>query len=455
MVAFASAATNLDPRDTDSIVDYYVHDRVTRTTTLVSERLGTGPSLQGGYGVSISADGRYVAFDCLDDNVLPGDTNGKSDVFVRDLVTQTTELVSVGPAGQQGDSDSHDPCVSGDGRFVAFISGARNWFTHTYNYGSGVFVRDRRLGVTLPVTMLPNGKLAPGVTFNPSISADGRYVAFSGDSAVLVPGEPYQYPTVLRWDRLTGATINVCASTTGGEPSYPSERPALSADGRFVAFETWAVNLAVQSGKTPMVIWTDIETGTTVVVNEAPDGSSANDWANRAAISGDGRAVAFVSKATNLLPPDTGWIYHVYVRACDVASPSTYCKPANPPGGCAARMTFQGTPSASAGSGLDVRAEGVDAGKVGLLFYGKGGPWGQAVSQGFLCVQGPIVRAQVAGSCGTAGCDGVLAMDFNAWIASGADPALVAGQSAYVQAWFRSGPGTSQLSDALALLIEP
>jgi len=100
-------------------------------------------------------------------------------------------------------------------------------------------------------------------------------------------------------------------------------------------------------------------------------------------------------------------------------------------------------------------AEGVDANRVGLLYYGRGGPWGQPVTQGFLCVQAPIVRAQVSTSGGTTGCDGVLSMDFNAWIASGADPALVAGQTAYVQAWFRSGGGGSQLSDALALLIGP
>jgi hypothetical protein len=118
-------------------------------------------------------------------------------------------------------------------------------------------------------------------------------------------------------------------------------------------------------------------------------------------------------------------------------------------------MTFQGTPSATAGSGFEVMAQGLDAKRVGLLFYGTSGPWGQPLPDGFLCVKTPIVRAQVSTSGGTTGCDGSLSMDFNAWIASGADPTLVAGQSVHAQGWFRNSAGTGQLSDALALLIEP
>jgi Tol biopolymer transport system component len=454
VVAFASEAANFDPRDTDHVLDVYVRDRQAQTTTLVSERLGSGPSAQGCYGVSISADGRFVAFDCIDDNVVPGDTNGKSDVFVRDLVTQTTERVSVGPAGEQSARHSRQPSISADGRFVAFVSAAGNWFPSAPLYSSAVFVRDRQAGTTIPVTLLSSGVLSPGTCEDPSISSDGRYVAFSTNSRFLAPDQPF-FADILRWDRLTGEIVNACVPVQGGRPDYPSNRPMLSADGRYLTFETLASNLTVQPGPPPMVIWKDMETGATVVVNEDPQGEPANNWGSQQAISGDGRSVAFVSKATNLVPGASGLVYHVYVRTCDVASPSTYCKPAKPPGGCVGRMSFQGAPSATAGSGFEVRAQGLEANRVGLLLYGRGGPWGQRVTPGFLCVQAPIVRAHVAPSGGTSGCDGVLSMDFNAWIASGVDPALVAGQTAYVQAWFRNSASGSQLSDALAFQIGP
>jgi Tol biopolymer transport system component len=208
MVAFLSTAMNLDPRDQGSAQDVYVHDRLTKTGTLVSERVGQGASAQGCYGLSISADGRFVAFECLDDNVIPGDNNLSPDVFVRDLCSQTTELISVGPMGQQANRESLNPSISGDGRFVAFVSAATIWFRGAPGNFSGVFVRDRHSLVTLAATRLPSGGPSAGVCFDPSISADGRFVAYEGSSPELVPGQPYTAfgSDFLRWDRLTGST---------------------------------------------------------------------------------------------------------------------------------------------------------------------------------------------------------------------------------------------------------
>jgi hypothetical protein len=119
-------------------------------------------------------------------------------------------------------------------------------------------------------------------------------------------------------------------------------------------------------------------------------------------------------------------------------------------------MGFQGTPSASVGSGFDVRADGLLAQRRGMLFYGRGGAWGGPfASGGYLCLQPPTGRLAQGSTGGTTGCDGSLTQDFNAWITSGADPSLVAGQAVYLQAWFRNAAGTGQLSDALAFLIGP
>jgi len=457
LVAFSSEATNLDPRDTDSVLDVYVHDRLSQTTTLVSERLGVGQSVQGCYGVAISADGRYVAFDCIDDNVLPGDNNFSTDVFVRDLQTQTTTLVSVGPLGQPGDRESLRPSISGDGQFVSFVSASRNWYPIGPAHDSGIFVRDCLQGITHAATLLPSGYLNSAMCWESSISSDGRYVAYMGGGPRLVGGLPYTLfgSDVLRWDRLTGDTINLCISTTGGAASTESRSPSLSADGRFVTFQSVASNLTVQRGIPPVVIWKDIQTGATVIVNEDPQGGPANNIGNDAAISEDGRVVAFVSRATDLVPGVSGNVYHVYVRSCDVASPSIYCKPAKLTGGCIASMTFQGVPSATATSGFLIQANSLDAKKVSLVFYGTTGPWGQQLPDGFLCVKAPIVRPYVAWSGGGTGCAGSLSFDFNAWIASGGDPVLVSGQAVCAQAWFRNAAGAGQLSDALAFLIGP
>jgi hypothetical protein len=173
------------------------------------------------------------------------------------------------------------------------------------------------------------------------------------------------------------------------------------------------------------------------------------------ALSGDGRVSAFSSFAPNILPGASGSILHVYVRACDVASPSVYCKPKQPVGGCTAHMTFQGAPSATAGSGFLVSAGNVNAQTTGLILYSTSGTWGSTLTEGFLCVRPPIKRMPAASSGGSTGCTGSLATDFNTWISSGADPQLVAGQAVCAQAWFRDLGGAGQLSDALAFLIAP
>jgi hypothetical protein len=164
---------------------------------------------------------------------------------------------------------------------------------------------------------------------------------------------------------------------------------------------------------------------------------------------------AFASTATNLLPGASGNVGHVYVRACDVASPSSFCRPKQPAGGCTARMTFQGAPSVSTGSGFTVGAQPLPAAPIGMLFYGTSGNGGLRLPDGFLCVKAPYAPVHVRSSGGSAGCTGSLVTDFNAWIASGADPQLVAGQAVSAQAWFRDLGGAGQLSDALAFLIGP
>jgi hypothetical protein len=225
-VSFVSWATNLDPQDTDTHTDVYVRDLVTQQTTLVSVRLGGAASTKGCGSQAISADGRCVVFDCLDDNVLPG--FGGDNVYVRDLQAQTTEAVSIGPAGLQGNGVAREGSISGDGRFVAFSSQSTDWFGVSAGFVDGVFVRDRLLGTTLATGMLANGLLAPGRGHYANVSEDGRYVGFVGTSPLLVPGAAIN-SNVLRWDRLTGERINVSQTVGAERPTACATAPICPA----------------------------------------------------------------------------------------------------------------------------------------------------------------------------------------------------------------------------------
>ncbi len=188
-VAFWSPATNLVPGDTNSKEDVFVHDRQSGTTTRVSvDSLGVqgnGASLFP----SISGDGRFVAFQSRATNLVPGDTNGWSDVFVHDRQTGTTTRVSVDSSGVQGNLDSSFPSISGDGRFVAFYSFANNLVSGDTNGRADVLVHDRQSGTTTRVSIDSSGIQGKSLSEHPSISGDGRFVAFESAATNLVPGD--------------------------------------------------------------------------------------------------------------------------------------------------------------------------------------------------------------------------------------------------------------------------
>ena len=178
-VAFVSYATNLVPGDTNNALDVFVRDRQRGTTRRV-DVASSGAQSNGtaGYGVSMSADGRYVAFSSDATNLVPGDTNGNGDVFVRDLVNGTTRRVSLSSTGGQGNSLSSEARISGDGRNVAFDSGADNLVPGDTNVEADVFVRNLLAHTTRRVSVTSNGQQADFASIFPLISYSGRHVAF-------------------------------------------------------------------------------------------------------------------------------------------------------------------------------------------------------------------------------------------------------------------------------------
>ncbi len=265
---------------------------------------------------SISATGRFVAFASDATTLVPGDVNQAKDIFVRDRALRTTTLVSVSTAGHQGNYDSYYPAISADGRFVAFSSGARSLVPVDTNHEDDVFVHDRLTHVTTRVSVDSSGAQADGQSTAPSISADGRYVAFHSLATNLVAGDTNGVHDAFVHDRLTGITTRVSVSSTGAEGPSTSLSPALSADGRRVVFESGSSFVANDTDVGGFDVYVrDLANGTTTCVNLDPNGTPADGGAPE--ISGDGRFVSFVSSATNLVPNDTNGQTDIFVRDLD------------------------------------------------------------------------------------------------------------------------------------------
>src|SRR5260221_2148307 len=193
----------------------------------------------------VSSDGRFVAFVSLATNLVPGDTNGKADVFVRDRLTGTTERVSVDSSGAEGDehSGSSGAGISADGRFVVFDSLADNLVPADTNAIYDIFVRDRLNGTTERVSVATGGAEGDNFSVYPSISADGRWVSFLSSATNLVPGDVNGFGDIFVHDRQSGTTSLVSVDSNGAQANHASFSSSISGDGRYVAFVSWASNL--------------------------------------------------------------------------------------------------------------------------------------------------------------------------------------------------------------------
>ncbi|MEG4112524.1 MULTISPECIES: calcium-binding protein [unclassified Microcoleus] len=322
-VAFAYG-TSLVPAGASGSGDIFVRDLSTNTTTPVSvdsagnRAMGVG-FFPGSFSPSISADGRFVAFESNATNLVPGDTNSYGAIFARDLSTNTTTLVSVDSAGNRGNNYSLSPSISADGRFVAFYSNATNLVPGD-NYNFDIFVRDTLANTTTPVSVDSAGDRGNNDSYRPSISADGRFVAFESDATNLVPGDTNNGRDIFVRDTLANTTTRVSVDSAGDRGNSDSYRPSISADGRFVAFESDATNLVpgdTNNRKDIFVRDTLANTTTLVSVSSSGDRAIGFDFfpgSRSPSISPDGRFVAFSSDAINLVPGDTNYYEDIFMR---------------------------------------------------------------------------------------------------------------------------------------------
>ena len=320
-VAFESAATNLVPGDTNNVTDIFVRDTQRGTTVRASVPSAGGQGNNFSDEPAMSADGRYVAFESAASNLVPGDSNGVNDVFVRDLQRGGTRRVSVGAGGTQPNGLSDVPEISADGRYVAFESAARNLVPHDTNSANDVFVRDLTAGTTRRVSVSSSGVQGnddSGVYGSPTLSADGGTVVFESAASNLVPGDTNGALDVFARDLRHGRTVRVSVTGTGhqaGDYSTVSgARCSVPMAGTSRSSPPPPTCVPGDTNSVTDVFVHDLQAGTTRRVSVAADGRQAKLYSDEPALSADGGMVAFESLAA-LVPGDTNRVDDVYVRS--------------------------------------------------------------------------------------------------------------------------------------------
>ncbi len=291
-------------------IQVFVRDRSSLVTERVSEVNGVpGNALSD--SSTISGDGRFVALVSGATNLVNGDTNGYDDVFVVDLDTKGIERVSVA-SNWEANGYSGLPSLSYDGRYVAFWSEALNLAPNVAH--SHVYVRDRQLGTTTPACVSSQGAVANKFCAGPAISGNGRYVAFFSNATNLDGPADYGNQVYVH-DLVTHLTERVSRALQNAQPDSQSAYPAISEDGRYVAFESEATNLVPDdtNGWTDIFVY-DRTNRTTVRASVDSLGSEPNDGAYLPSISANGRFVSFYSCASNLVANDTNGQCDVFVR---------------------------------------------------------------------------------------------------------------------------------------------
>jgi len=305
-VGFDSLASNLVEQDTNGVGDAFRHDRLTGQTIRVSVSSAgvEGNDVSG--DTAISGDSDLVAFDSLASNLVPGDTNGTFDAFVHNLTTGETTRVSVSSSGQEGQADSGIPSLSDDGRLVVFTSAA-SLAPEDTNGTFDTYVHDLATGDTSLVSVSSTGDVGNGDSLGWNLSHDDRFVVFESNASDLVPGDTNGTFDVFLRDLVTGQTTRVSLSSSGSQGDGDSFSPRISADGRFVAFSSASDNL-VSGDKNGFIdlFVRDLKTGKTTLVSKSTNGRQGNaETASSKGISADGRFVAYRSFASNLVPGDT------------------------------------------------------------------------------------------------------------------------------------------------------
>ena len=318
-VAFSSFASNLTAGDNNNRRDIFIRDRLTGSerTEVVSvsdtSELGNDTSNYP----AISNDGQYVAFESVADNLVINDTNTVSDIFVHDRLAKTTKRVSISSTiGEQANRDSYKASISQDGQYIAFESSATNLIAGVT--GTQIYIHNRQSGNTDIVSISSTGEEGNGRSYNPSLSANGRYVVFGSFSTNLIANDNNGVSDIFVHDRQEGITSRISVSTGGAEGDLGSScyyQNSISADGQYIIFESDATNLVTgdTNGFKDIFVHDQSPPGETRRISTSTFGVEGNNQSWWPSISADGQVKAFSSEASNLVGNDTNNSWDVFI----------------------------------------------------------------------------------------------------------------------------------------------
>jgi hypothetical protein len=317
LVAFDSSADNLVPGDTNGESDVFVRDGAAGTIERVSLDSFGVEGDDDSYGpATLSRDGRYVVFTSEATNLVPNDTNGVRDVFMRDRLGDTTVRVNVDSAGiEANDASYYNGAISADGRFVLFHSEATNLVLGDTNGEMDVFVRDTISGTTTRISITDTGGEANARSYSQALSPDGTYAAFSSEADNIIAGDANGVSDTFIIHLGTGALSYAAASVTGGQANGATYGLKFSNNGT-TTFLSSATNLIPNdlNGFDDVFVRDGIGVGPTAMISRAANGGQANDYSHETSISGDGRFVAYSSSASNIVNNDTNATSDIFIH---------------------------------------------------------------------------------------------------------------------------------------------
>jgi Tol biopolymer transport system component len=316
LIAFDSAATNLVANDTNVTQDVFVRNKKAGKTSIVSIRSNGAQANGPSSTPDISESGRYVVFQSNATNLVANDGNGVTDIFIRDRNKDKTKRVSTRSNGGEANGPSLQPSISADGRYLAFASSASNLVSGDSNGQFDVFVKNLKNGKVTRVSERSNGTQGNGTSSDPSISPDGRHVVFTAAATNLVPDDSNGAADVFFHTRSSKKTIRVSVASNGAQGDGVSFIPTVS-NGKIVAFVSGATNLVPNDTNAAVDVFVrnvgSKQTRRMSVSNAGIEGNLGSG--NSApALSEDGRYIVFPSDATNLVGSDTNAVTDIFRR---------------------------------------------------------------------------------------------------------------------------------------------
>lgn len=314
-LVFSSDASNLIDSDSNNASDIFLLNRDTGLVRRLSQAIDGSDANGGSFLPEISSDGQYVVWHSSASNLVENDSNGVSDVFLYSLADQSIELISKNTTGAPGDSGSMSASVSDRGRFVVYESNASNLVSGDTNITSDIFLYARESGVTSRISVDSDGNAGQSrgsQSANAAISADGRWVVFDS-FAPLVSGDVNNRNDVFLRDLIANTTIRLSVSADGGDANGGSRNPAIDAVGSVVVFESDASNLVDgdDNGSTDIFLLT-LPGGGTELISRSADGIPGDDASVAPQLDSTGAAVIFSSFAANLSVEDSNEAQDVF-----------------------------------------------------------------------------------------------------------------------------------------------